>query len=330
MSSHTKLQEKVSEELPSASAMWQADQPFRIMVADDDATSRRLLKHLLEKWGFEVVLVEDGLKAWETMKLKTPPSIVILDWVMPGLDGLELSRKIRALNCQYYTYILMLTSKLERTCLIEGLRAGVDDYLTKPFDAAELQGRLLVAERTLRFQNQLIAAKERIAQEARHDFLTGLLNRGGIMEVVEREMSRSNRTEEQFSILLADIDHFKRINDTFGHCTGDEVLREVANRIGHSLRSHDSVGRYGGEEFLIILPSSDESAALGAAEKLRRRICETPFRLGGTESRITISLGVATRVQEVSAESLICAADVALYRAKNGGRNCVQTAAIPT
>ena len=329
MKSHDKVQARTSEELAATGAMWRSNQPFRIVVADDDPTSRRLLKHLLEKWGFEVVLVEDGLKAWEIVRHQNLPSIAILDWVMPGLDGLELSRKIRTLNRQHYTYIMMLTSKPERASLIESLRAGVDDYLTKPFDAAELQGRLLVAERTLRFQNELISAKERIAQEARHDFLTGLFNRWGIMETVEREMSRSNRTGEQFSILLADIDHFKRVNDTLGHGAGDEVLREVASRFANSLRSHDSVGRYGGEEFLIVLPVSGPGAALGAAEKLRRRICETPFMLADTENKITISLGVATATPEVSAESLICAADVALYRAKNAGRNCVQASTVP-
>ena len=316
-------------ELPVAGAMCRPNQPFRIVVADDDPTSRRLLKHLLEKWGFEVLLVEDGLKAWEIVRLQNLPSIAILDWVMPGLDGLELCRKIRALNRQHYTYIMMLTSKMERASLIESLRAGVDDYLTKPFDAAELQGRLLVAERTLRFQNELIAAKERIAHEARHDYLTGLFNRGGIMETLEREMSRSNRTGEQFSILLADIDHFKRVNDSLGHGAGDDVLREVASRIANSLRSHDSVGRYGGEEFLIILPVSGASAALGAAEKLRRVISEVPFKIADVESKITISLGVATSMPEGSVESLICAADVALYRAKNAGRNCTRVSSVP-
>jgi len=308
--------------------MWRSDRPFRILVADDDATSRRLLKYLLEKWRFEVILAEDGLKAWEIMRLQDPPAIAILDWVMPELDGLELSRRIRALDNQHYTYIMMLTS--ERSGLIDGLRAGVDDYITKPFDAEELQGRLLVAERTLRFQNELIAAKERITQEARHDFLTGLLNRGGIMEVVEREISRSNRSSEQFSVVLADIDHFKRINDTFGHSAGDDVLREVAGRISHSLRVHDSVGRYGGEEFLVVLTGSGSTGALGAAENLRRRVCETPVMIGELERAVTVSLGIATRMQEVSAESLICAADVALYRAKNAGRNCVQVSNVPS
>jgi two-component system, cell cycle response regulator len=299
--------------------------PFRVLVADDDHPSRDLLQYLLGKWGFETLLAADGLEAWAILRLEDSPAIAILDWVMPGLEGIELCRRIRSPGRQHYTYMLMLTAKNERGNVIEGLRAGADDYLIKPFDPEELHARLLVAERTLGFQNELIAAREQSAHEARHDYLTGILNRGGIMEVVERELSRSNRTKDPFSILLVDVDHFKEINDIYGHGAGDEVLRELARRIRHGLRAHDSIGRYGGDEFLIVLTGSDHNAAFGAAEKLRKETFDTPFTIEGIERKLTISLGLATSVEGISAQALIGLADSVLYRAKNAGRNCTQS-----
>lgn len=298
--------------------------PLRVLVAEDDASSRHLLQYHLHRWGFDFETASDGNQAWELLQSKDVPTIAIFDWVMPGLEGVELCRKVRRLARQHYTYVLLLTSKTEKQDVIEGLGAGADDYVSKPFNPKELQARLLVAQRIIGFQEQLIATREELRIQATHDFLTQLLNRAGIMEALAQEMNRSDRREGVFSVVLADIDHFKKINDTYGHATGDQVLREVAARMKASLRSYDIAGRYGGEEFLLILPDCDELAAIHAAEKIRKAVASTSIESLGETHTATISLGVSTRPPGISADALLCAADAALYEAKSLGRNCVK------
>ena len=294
------------------------------MVGDDDRASRDLMQYLLGRWGFNPQMARDGVQAWEILQERDKPTLAVLDWLMPGLSGIEISQKIRAVNTHNYTYILMLTAKSEQSDLITALRAGADDYLKKPLDAEELQARLLVAERTLRVQSELVVARDLLAQEAKTDFLTGLLNRGGIMRELDREISRSHRLHDLFSIIMVDVDHFKGINDSYGHDIGDQVLRETVARMREIIRAHDSLGRYGGEEFLAVLTGCNEAAALIAAEKLRERIYNEPFSVSGSQLRVTASFGVATAGGETSPQALLRAADLALYRAKNDGRNCVR------
>jgi len=305
----------------------QAGVPLRVVVAEDDASSRRLLQYFLKRWGFDFEIASDGNQAWELLQSTDVPTIAIFDWVMPGLEGVELCRKVRRLARQHYTYVLLLTSKTEKQDVIEGLGAGADDYVSKPFNPKELQARLLVAQRIIGFQEQLIATREELRIQATHDFLTQLLNRAGIMEALAQEMNRSDRRAGVFSVVLADIDHFKKINDTYGHATGDQVLREVANRMKTSLRSYDVAGRYGGEEFLVILPDCDESTAIHVAEKIRKAVSCTPIDGLGEARTATISLGVSTRTPGTSADALLSAADTALYQAKSMGRNRVITSA---
>ncbi len=304
----------------------QAVMPLRVIVAEDDASSRHLLQYFLKQWGFDSSVASDGTQAWDLLQSKDVPTIAIFDWVMPGLEGVELCRKVRRLSRQHYTYVLLLTSKTAKQDVIEGLGAGADDYVSKPFNPKELQARLLVAQRIITFQEQLIATREELRIQATHDFLTQLLNRAGIMEALAQELNRSDRSQGVFSVVMADIDHFKQINDTYGHAAGDLVLREAAARIKASLRSYDLAGRYGGEEFLVIVPDCDEAAALHVAEKMRKAVCSTPIQILGTDRNISISLGVSTRSVETSADALLCAADTALYQAKSSGRNCVRTA----
>jgi two-component system cell cycle response regulator len=304
----------------------QSGMPLRVIVAEDDASSRHLLQHFLKQWGFDSNVASDGNQAWELLQSKDVPTIAIFDWVMPGLEGVELCRKVRRLSRQHYTYVLLLTSKIEKQDVIEGLGAGADDYVSKPFNPKELQARLLVAQRIISFQEQLIATREELRVQATHDFLTQLLNRAGIMDALEQELNRSDRNQGVFSVILADIDHFKQINDTYGHAAGDQVLREVAARMKSSLRSYDVAGRYGGEEFLVIVPDCDEAAALRVAEKMRNAVCSTPIQILGTDRTTSISLGVSTRSEPTSADALLSAADTALYQAKSFGRNCVQAA----
>ena len=306
---------------PIPEPMPQGSLPLRMIIADDSAISRKMMQRLLEKLGFEPQIASDGNSAWELLQSNDVPTIAILDWMMPGMEGVEICRKIRQLSHQHYTYAMLLTGKTEKNDIIEGLQAGADDYMTKPFDSDELQARLVVAQRIIRFQEELFAAREVLRNQASHDYLTQLLNRGGIMETLSQELSRSRRTGGAFSVILVDIDHFKQINDTYGHLTGDDVLFEVASRIKSCMRSYDSVGRYGGEEFLLVVPGCDESQAYQVAEKIRKAVCESPIHMSQTEKTVTISLGVCTRSIENAPEALITAADAALYTAKKSGRN---------
>ncbi len=303
-----------------------ASLPLRVVVAEDDAASRLLLQRFLAQWGFECEVATDGNEAWQLLQSKDVPTIAVFDWMMPGIEGVELCRRLRRLARQHYTYVLLLTGKTGKQDVIEGLGAGADDYVSKPFNPKELQARLLVAQRIITFQEQLIATREQLRVQATHDYLTRLLNRAGIMEALSQEMNRSLRREGKFSVILADIDHFKKINDTYGHATGDQVLREVAARMKASLRSYDVAGRYGGEEFLMIIPDSDEESAFHVAEKVRKAVCSTPIESLGGDRTATISLGVSCSSAGISADALLSSADTALYQAKSMGRNCVQSA----
>ncbi len=303
-----------------------AAQQLRMIVAEDDAASRHLLHYFLKKWGFSVHLASDGMEAWNLVQSADVPSIAILDWVMPGLEGVELCRRVRHLARRHYTYMLLLTGKQGKQDIVEGLQAGADDYLTKPFNPGELEARLLVAQRIIAFQESLIAAQEMLRTEALHDFLTRLLNRAGIVEALNLELDRGQRSGDPASILLVDIDHFKHINDTYGHLAGDEALREVARRVKASLRSYDSAGRYGGEEFLIVAPGCGKAAGLVVAEKIRQTVCAAPINFLGQERTITVSVGVSTSRGDLNADSAIRAADAALYQAKGAGRNCCKHA----
>lgn len=303
--------------------------PFRVIVADDDQKDRMVLEYLLAKWGFEVYSAPDGAQAWELLQAEDVPTIAILDRMMPKLDGMELCRKIRSVPRRHYTYIVFVTGMAQKQQMVAGLRAGADDYLAKPFDPDELQGRLLVAERILATQEQLVAAHEYArfqAVQIVQDCLTRLLNRTGIMDALNQELSRSHRSREPFAVILADVDHFKSINDTYGHPAGDEVLCEVANRIKTSVRAYDSVGRFGGEEFLGVVPGCDESTAFQVAEKIRHAVGGTPVKILGEEKTVTVSLGVNARTGETSAQAMLHAADEALYEAKACGRNCTKIA----
>lgn len=324
------LQNPASRDVIEPRASPQVSHPLRLIVADDSALTREIMQQLLEGLGFDLQMASNGIEAWKLLQAVDVPAIAILDWMMPGIEGIELCRRVRQLHRQHYTYVILLTSKSEKTDIIEGLRAGADDYVTKPFDAEEIQARLLVAQRIIRFQEELVAAREAMKVQAKHDYLTHLLNRAGIMEALDEEFSRSQRSGQPFSIMMADIDLFKRINDTYGHRVGDDVLCEVATRINTSIRPYDSVGRYGGEEFLIIAPGLDQSAALQAGERVRESFCQRPIQRQGQTLQVTISLGVTTWAAGTSPEALLAAADAALYEAKQSGRNCTRLISLNT
>jgi len=301
---------------------------MNILVADDDQISLRLLEATLIKWGYDVITCRDGEEAWSELQKDDAPALVILDWMMPGLDGLDLCRRIRRLQSECYCYVILLTAKTEKEDLIEGLEAGADDYLTKPFNRQELQVRLRAGRRILELQHALIVARDQMKELASHDTLTGLWNRGEIFRLLDKELERSLREKYSVTVVMADLDHFKRINDTYGHLAGDSVLRHIADRLRISLRQYDTIGRYGGEEFLIVVPDCDGEQAVALAERVRLAVGSAPINTPDGMLDVTLSLGVASSQQFSGAgsEQLVGAADAALYRAKLGGRNRVELA----
>jgi two-component system cell cycle response regulator len=298
----------------------------RVLIAEDDAVSRRVLESFLLKWGYEVLIARDGSEAWALLQEESAPTLAILDWMMPGLDGVEICQRVRKRTSQPYVYLLLLTAKGGKQDIVEAIEGGADDYLTKPFDSAELKARLRAGMRILDLQQQLISARDSLRIQATHDPLTGLWNRAGIFEIMRRELDRAQREKASLGVVMTDIDHFKRINDTHGHLAGDAVLREVASRLLRAVRPYDSVGRYGGEEFLIIVPGCNVDSAIKQAERLRRSIGGEPMALGtGASIPVTLSLGIAATA-DLSTDSnyLVRIADAALYRAKENGRNRIE------
>jgi diguanylate cyclase (GGDEF)-like protein len=295
----------------------------RILIAEDEPVSQHILEIFLSKWGYEVTVVNNGLEALAALTAENAPRLAVLDWMMPKMEGVEICRKIRERQNRHYTYILLLTARNQKEDLIAGLVSGADDYLTKPFDSQELRARLHVGRRILDLQNQLIRTREELLYRATHDSLTGILNRAEILNSLRREHSRQAREGGSFGVVLLDLDHFKKINDAWGHLAGDSVLKETARRLTASVRAYDSVGRYGGEEFLIVAPSSDSAGVLGLAERIRREIESPPIMTPVGEIQVTASLGIAVSFnsKSIGPDSLIQAADTALYSAKEKGRN---------
>ena len=297
---------------------------MRILIADDDPFSRRFLQKTLEKWGYETVPADDGLKALEILNRDDAPHMAIVDWMMPGLDGLEVCRKIRQAGTSRPIYIIMLTAKGEVEDLVQAMDAGADDFTTKSFDVRELKVRLRAGER-------IVTMEDTLRRMATRDSLTGLWNRSAILEMLERELARSERKGSSTGVIMADVDYFKQVNDTYGHAGGDAVLMEVASRLRSGLREYDSAGRYGGEEFLVVLPGATDVVTLEVAERLRAAIADKPFYLAKERIEVTASFGTAISVEEqnLDADALIRTADLALYRAKHDGRNRVETVKPP-
>jgi diguanylate cyclase (GGDEF)-like protein len=294
----------------------------RVLVAEDDAMFRRILQSWLENWGYKVALAEDGERAWELLQQTVPPQLLILDWMMPGINGVELCRMVREQNRSPYQYILLATAKDGKQDLVQGLEAGADDYLTKPFDKSELRARLRACNRILTLQDGQIQAQELLRFQATHDLLTGIWNRGAILETLRLELDRAARLETPTGIMMLDIDHFKAVNDTYGHLAGDRVLMEVTQRIIRAVRAYDAVGRYGGEEFLIVLPGCNREQINQGSERVRSAVDSAPIMLDEGPIKVTVSIGAAVTTRAVISETaVLAAADAALYRAKNIGRN---------
>ncbi len=299
---------------------------MRILIADDDPVSRRLLERTLLRLGHDVVAVSDGAGARDALLDPKGPRLAILDWMMPGLDGLEVCRAVRVPDAPY-VYVILLTARTGHEDLVTGLSAEADDFLVKPFNALELEARIQSGARILDLQATLLAAQDTLRREATHDRLTGLWNRGMTLDHLGRECQRAGRMGNTVSVALADIDHFKQINDTYGHDAGDAVLQAVAGRMRAAIREADAIGRYGGEEFLLVLAPASSAEAAGVAERVRRGVADTPIPAGRAVLSVTVSVGVASAPGYGSnPTALISTADAALYRAKASGRNRIETA----
>lgn len=302
---------------------------MRLLIAEDDPISRRVLETMLLRWGYQTVVARDGTEAWELLQQSDAPHLAILDWMMPGMSGVDVCRLVRQSSRGDYSYLILLTAKGRQEDIIEGMTAGADDYITKPFDSGELKVRLNAAKRILDLQEELLATREALREQATRDFLTGLWNRSALLDMFINEIARASRDRKPVGVIMGDIDYFKKVNDGHGHRAGDAVLREIADRIRASVRPYDIVGRYGGEEFLVVLPGCDVMYAGYVAERIRMRVADKPIDLPDrTSMTVTMSLGVAAKLgaEESEIERLIYLADEALYRAKRGGRNRMELA----
>jgi diguanylate cyclase (GGDEF)-like protein len=299
-----------------------------ILLAEDDPVSLKLLEKILSKAGHRVTSVSNGRLAFERLQEEFF-SVVLTDWVMPAMDGLELCRAIRKKVHKGYVFIILLTSRDSKRDIVAGLEAGADDYLTKPIDPAELLARLNTALRIIRLEQSLRLANEEIRKLSITDSLTGSYNRGFLMEQLPHEIKRARRYHHPTAMILCDLDHFKAVNDTYGHQAGDRVLAEFVRLIRNLLRDKiDWIARYGGEEFFIVLPETDLEGGIKVAQRICACLPEHKIRIDDQQIHITASFGVTgfdrrTPDSSVNARCIISQVDHYLYQAKQRGRNRV-------
>ena len=302
---------------------------MKLLVADDSSLYRMLLRRLLEGWGYEVVLAANGYEAQHILESDDAPRLAILDCLMPGMGGLELCEQIRERK-QGYVYTILLCAPCpswnphEQGDLLKGFELGADDYLSKPFKEPELRARIKVGERIIRSHQELVEAREALKFEASHDPMLRIWNRRAILDLLTTELSRAKRQQTPLSVFFADLDSFKRVNDNYGHLVGDEVLRGASEKMAGAVREYDHVGRYGGEEFLVVLPDCSIDLAREVAERVRQQISDRPIIVSPAQVRVTVSIGVSQWYAGQEPHDLLHRADIAMYRAKQNGRNRVQ------
>ncbi len=284
---------------------------------------RGMLKRLLEGWGYEVTLAANGYEAQGILSSDETPRLAILNCFMPGLGGLELCEFIREHN-ERYVYTILLSAADHQNDILRGFELGADDYLCKPFNELELRARLKVGERIMRSHQELVVAREAFEFEASHDPLLRLWNRRAIFDLLKTELSRAARLQAPLSVSFIDLDFFKLVNDSYGHSVGDDVLLGVTKKLSKAVREYDHVGRYGGEEFLVVLPNCTAQAAWEVAERVRLQIAEEPILIGAVQVKMTVSIGLAQWRTGQEPSDLLHQADIALYRAKQNGRNRVE------
>lgn len=297
---------------------------MKVLIADDEAVSRRTLEAALQSWGYDVVVARDGNEAWEHLLSGGDIAMAILDWMMPGLTGLDVCRRVREEGREPYLYVLLVTARNGIEDIVEGMGAGADDYIAKPFNRLELDVRLRAGRRIVELQAELLTAREQLREQATRDGLTGIWNRSSVLEILEREIARAARSGTAVGVVMVDFDHFKGVNDTHGHLVGDAVLVEATKRMLASIRPYDALGRYGGEEFLLVLPGCDAFKTGNQAERMRQAIGCEPMNLTCGPVVLTASLGATSaETPDCAADQLVKTADEALYLAKHRGRNRV-------
>jgi diguanylate cyclase (GGDEF)-like protein len=300
--------------------------PTSVLVAEDDPIFRRLIESWLRKWNYSVIAAADGDEAWQYLQRPDAPKLLVLDWMMPGVDGIELCQRIRHMDVRPHPYTILLTANDRKDQIVHGLNSGADDYLVKPIDVNEFQARLHVGARTVALQDALFRKEQELRFAATHDTLTGLWNRGAMMEFLQRELAQGRRMGAPISLMMVDVDRFKLINDEHGHVVGDVVLQEIAERLRHYSRDNDWVGRYGGEEFMVVAGNCGAEGLPAFSERLRSCISDRPVETSAGKITTTISIGglVVPPFIHTTCDSLVQVTDAALYCAKHAGRNRVE------
>ncbi len=297
---------------------------MKILVADDDRVSLMMMRRMLLPRGYEVLTVSDGAAAVQAILQDDGPRLVLLDWMMPSLTGLEVCRAVRSSVRKGYVYIILLSAKGSKEDLITGLQAGADDFLSKPCHPEELAARLRTGHRILQLEDGLVEARDQMHFKATHDALTQVLNRGAIVHTLEQHIEQTRSSSKSAAVLLCDVDHFKHINDTYGHPVGDEVLRSIAHRLGSITLGNDTVGRFGGEEFLLVLEDVDRDRVGALGTNICEMIRSSPVETSAGPITVSISVGIvqvdgfdtACQVDDV-----LKRADILLYQAKRQGRD---------
>ena len=296
---------------------------MKILIAEDDMTSRIILEAVLKKWEFTPVLACNGKEAWDVMQSKDAPGLAILDWQMPEMNGIEVCQRIREINTPDPPYLIVLTSKDEKKDIVKALEAGANDFISKPYDNQELRARINVGKRMVKLQSELGNAYKALKHEAMHDPLTNIYNRRAIMELLEKEIAREKREKIGLCIGLCDLDHFKKVNDIYGHQIGDEVLITFTRFVTDKLRLNDHAGRIGGEEFLIVASGSKGLKQDVMFERICEHVRNSEISTGKGNVSITVSIGVARYTGVENSDVLLATADTALYHAKKIGRDSV-------
>ncbi len=296
---------------------------MRVLIAEDDPTSRLMLEAMLKQWEFEPVTTNDGQEALTAMQAPDAPRIAILDWNMPKMDGPEVCRRIKEARQDNPPYLILLTARDDESDIVAGLESGANDFISKPYNAKELRARVGVGQKMVELQSALINTRDALAYQATHDPLTDILNRRAILENLERELARAARSGSYVGVGIFDLDHFKQVNDKYGHQVGDEVLCGFVRRIQEHIRKYDILGRFGGEEFLLIVPEPKKTAVKDFFGRLCAEVAARPIPTQAGDIAVTVSIGVATCSTGSSLDAIIAQADAALYQAKANGRNQV-------
>lgn len=309
---------------PAATKRGASKKGIKILIAEDDPVSSRMLEKRLQQWGYQVLLAKNGDEAWRALQ-KPGLRLALLDWMMPKIDGVELCKRIRQISKPNYMYIILLTSKDETQDVIKGLQAGADDYMTKPVNFLELHARLQTGRRIIKLEDHLLETQNRLYELSTRDNLTALWNRATILRFLEEGLERGGREQIPTSTIMIDVDEFKEVNDTHGHVAGDAVLRTIADGLTGNVRVYDKIGRYGGDEILIVLPNCTLRNVAKIAERLRAACAKKKIRVSGGRISVTLSLGCASSesIDRPSVDRMIYASDRALYQSKQQGRNRV-------